>query len=102
MVINHEGKKYKIFKYTVGVFCLISSYLYAYLAAFRIKPEYTLDLNNFGMIVCEFIFTIDFLAKFFLSYTDSHSLKKVEEFNKIVPNYLNNGCFSDMIPLIPL
>ena len=54
------------------------------------------------MIVNEFIFLIDFLTKFFLSFTESNSLKTVEEFNKIVPNYLKNGCLTDMIPLIPL
>jgi hypothetical protein len=73
IVINHKGKKYIMFKFIIRLFCLFSSYLYAYLAAFRIKPEYTLHKNNIlnlMMIVNEFIFLIDFLTKFFLSFTD--------------------------------
>ena len=69
--------------------------MYMYFAAYRF--EIKLKHNLF-----EFVFFIDIIVNCFRSYIDQSSLEVVDDWDKIVHNYLNTTFLIDMIPIIPL
>ena len=81
--------------------CIISSFNYAYIAAFRLHPD--LSENILGLyIFYETIFFIDMVLQFFKEFTSETSSIPVRNLEKISMNYLQNGFAYDFIAILPL
>ena len=102
IVIDHTGSTYIVFNFFVTFCCLISSYMYVAMAAFRIEESNPLMFAM--MILLELVFVGDMCIKFLLSYTPDHSANKKERETgifKIWKHYLTGSFYLDLIPLIP-
>lgn len=106
VLIHHDGAPYLMFKFLVTFNCLISSYLYVYLAAFRLVDSTLQDDPNillFSLVlVFEMLFTLDIIAKFMLTYENPETRVKVVDLGTISKNYFFNKFLWDFIPLMPL
>ena len=65
-VINHTGRIYKFWNKIICYLCLLSSFYFISCAA-NIRLDYRDHWEN---VLCESLFLVDFIAKFFLSYQD--------------------------------
>jgi hypothetical protein len=105
--------------------CILSSFLYAYCAAFRLdvetssyqyetkdedtctvtNPGHFTELNvyyfNLVQVIIEGIFLIDLGFEFILEYTDEATNLPVRDIATISLRYLKGGFIEDAIPLIP-
>ena len=102
IVIDHTGPSYIAFNFFVTFCCLVSSYMYVAMAAFRITESN--PLMFFIMMIFEAIFVCDLCINFLLSYTPEHSSNKKDterDIFKIWMHYLHGSFYLDIIPLIP-
>lgn len=102
--INHESQGYLYFNLIVTVACLLSSYMYVYMAAHRISVESIQDPEAVLMVVFEVIFLIDILVNFMLSYEHETANGRLIEtrVDKIATNYFKSNFIRDLIPVLPL
>ena len=100
IIISNESIAYSIW-FNIYVFCcLISSYFYAYIAAFEMPIPGTF-LYNLNMVF-EAIFAISFLLCFIVDYQPPDSQKPVKDVTKIAMRYIFKGNFVyDFFPLLP-
>lgn len=99
IIISNESVAYQLW-YNLYVFCcLISSYFYAYMAAFTFpeKGDFLFILDN----VFETIFYISFFLCFIVDFQPPDSPKPVKDVSKIAMRYLKGNFIYDVIPLIP-
>jgi hypothetical protein len=98
----------------VVLLCILSSFLYAFYAAFRydadggpinkLKSELSDDqIGYFNTIqaIVEGIFLIDMMIEFVLEFHDDATNTDVRDISIISKRYLKNEFLSDFIPLIP-
>ena len=80
--------------------CLTSSYVYAYMAAFRTANEPGhLESVNYAF---ETLFAISIVMRFFVDYYEEGKQFPVRDLTLIAKNYLRTDFLYDFIPLIPL
>jgi hypothetical protein len=99
IVIDENNRYYLAWKIIVIFLCVISSYFYAYMAAFR-APEPGEDFFSV-MLFFEISFFIDICLKFLVSFTKDGETIPTRDLSKIGWRYLNKGFIFDFIPLIP-
>ena len=82
------------------IMCVVSSYFYAYMAAFKApKPgDYLFHI----MIVFECLFAVDIFLKFLKSFTKDGETMPTIDLAKIAQRYLKGQFLLDFIPLVPL
>ena len=99
-IICQENRAYKAWKGFSIFSSLISSYFYAYMAAFRAP---VLGEQNFTiMLVFELIFLCSMGFKFLNEYTKDGSTNPTRDLKKIAEKYLRSDFIFDLIPLLPL
>ena len=102
LVIDHQGRSYMIFNIITSICCLVSAYIYAFIAAHRVGEDDPM------VIVCniifETVFTLDIATNFLLSFTNvgSGSDFPVRDVVKIAKRYFKGRFFWDLLPIIPL
>lgn len=113
--IDHEGGLYFTFHLLITLIELLSTQFYMYLAAFRIdmNPWIEQDADEikgnrgkfiwmFYLMICiEGVILFNTILKFFLTYMDDATQRKVTDPKKIRNHYLRNGFLMDVIPLLP-
>lgn len=103
LVFSEDNSCYELFSTCISILCLISSYIYLYLATFRNNIT---DENANAYILIECCFLIHMLLQFFKSYraSDEHSTmqKEIRSISMISLNYLRTYFLVDLIPLMPL
>ena len=100
IVISDENKAYKFWVILNMIMCIISSYFYAYMAAFK-KPVPGDNLHHL-MLAFEFFFFTDMTLKFLKSYTKDGETVPTIDLGKIARRYLRGNFALDFIPLIPI
>lgn len=100
IIIGDDNKYYKGWLLFILFVSLISSYFYAYMAAFRApKPG---DSLHYWMIVFESTFLLDMVFKFLKSFTKDGETVPTTDLAKIARRYLRGQFAFDFIPLIPI
>jgi len=94
-IIDHETRSAKAWILMMFMFSIITSFLYAILAAYR-------DPVNIYLQCLELVYIIDMVIKFMTTYIDSKSKKKISDSELISHHYKENGFYRDFIALIPL
>ena len=101
MVIDNRGMVYRAWSIMIVILCVLTSFFYAILGAFKESYEETLDI----VLAMEIIFLIDFLLHFILSFP-INPLNPQSQINTnladIFTNYLQGNLIIDLIPLLPL
>jgi len=101
--IDHRGNLYAVWKYTICICQILSSFMYGYYAAN--KHHFAKDGITFLAVFWEVFFLIDLFINFFLNYfefnpTGGKFLEK--DLSKIATHYYKTTFWSDLIPLIPI
>jgi hypothetical protein len=79
--------------------CIVSSYIYAYMAAFGVAA---LDSTTYAMyIVFEGVFVLSIIKNFTTEYKSDGMSKPIRDAKKIAMRYLNNGFIMDLVMVIP-
>lgn len=101
-VISHLSGMYLIFNFFVTACCLVSSYIYVYMAAFRILQN-DFSMTNFFMYFFEGVFVVDIAVNFMLSYEYMGQYGKEIQRNlfEISNHYVKTTFIKDLIPIIP-
>ena len=82
----------------ICILCLLSSFYFISCCA-NIHLLYDDKWEN---VVCETLFLLDFITKFFLSFQDpKNQSNTVYDLEQIVTNYLNGDFLKELIPLFP-
>jgi hypothetical protein len=102
-VIRKDHLMLKLLDYVVTALCLVSSYFYGLLAAFRYS-DFSGDYAFYFtfMISFESIFLVHMLLKFITEYQVEGEPKPVRDLSKIATNYLHNGLITDIVCIFPL
>lgn len=79
--------------------CIVSSYIYASVAAFKI-PE-TNSATNYLIVSFEVIFVIDMGVQFVLEYKPEDQYNKVRDITKISKRYLKTRFLFDCLAVVP-
>lgn len=80
-------------------FCIFSSYIYAFLAAFKMN-EVSEDMNRL-IYVIEIVFVCSLLKNFLTEYRADGVAKPVRDYKKIATRYLSNGFILDFLMIVP-
>lgn len=86
IIISQDNKAYKLWKFFVVLHSLVSSYFYAYMAAFH-KPLPGSDLFNL-MVYFEFIFFCQIVFKFLEEFTKDGQTTPTRDLTEISTKYL--------------
>lgn len=100
ITISDSNKYYKAWKGFVVLHSLVSSYFYAYMAAFN-SPKPEDDLFKV-MLYFEFIFVCEIIFKFFEEFTKDGQTIPTRSLAEIANRYLKGQFIYDFIPMIPL
>jgi hypothetical protein len=99
IIISKDNKCYSIFNTIEIVIIMISSYYYAYLAAFEtIRPG---DVDFQWMLGFECFFLVSCCLKFLVTYVPDGHIAEVKELSLIVERHFKGDFLVDLIPLIP-
>ena len=93
-----------IFEIIVNVLCLMSSYFYMFLAAFRKEELEDFDTYWGLSIACESIFLASLIAKCFLEFFPDGAgdrSKPEKRWSYILENYARKELIWDIIPILP-
>lgn len=108
VVINHNSGGYLMFNFFVTACCLVSSYIYVFMAAHRIQLEASHAAHQHSatiifMYFFEAIFALDILVSFLLSYEFSGQYgRSIErQLANTVSHYFYGSFLRDLIPVIP-
>lgn len=99
IIISRNSKGLLVWNAIHIIASLISSYMYAYIAAFSVKGGSTF---NEIIITFEIIFFISFCLNFITDYKEEGVSQPVKDAGLISLKYLNTRFIWDFIPLIPL
>jgi hypothetical protein len=98
-VISVENPFYQFWKIMVVLTCIVSSYIYASVAAFKIpEPGSTTDKI---IVSFDVIFVLDILIQFILEYKPEDQFYKVRDLTLIAKRYIRTRFFLDLITVIP-
>ena len=100
IIISELNPLYHIFEVLITMLCLVSSYIYAYIAAFRLHQDMNQTAYKLSYIF-ETMFLIDLILNFFVEYQPEDSKYPVRDMSKIAVHYLQGEFKMDAIPLIP-
>lgn len=100
IIISELNPLYHIFEVLITMLCLVSSYIYAYIAAFRLHQDMNQTAYKLSYIF-ETMFLIDLILNFFVEYQPEDSKHPVRDMSKIAVHYLQGEFKMDAIPLIP-
>ena len=99
LIISHNNSYLDIWEFIHTIFCLTSSYIYAYVANFGLPEEgstlYHLDT------VFEVSFIISIILNFITDYVPDDNLTPVKDFRKIAVRYIKGDFTLHIIPVIP-
>lgn len=95
LVLDHESIYSKIWVFCMFFFSIVTSFLYAILAAYR-------DPVNPYLQSLELVYIIDMATKFLTTYIDNKSKCKIVDSDLITQHYRENGFYRDLLALIPL
>lgn len=100
--INHQGARYLIWNFFVTICCLVSSYIYVAMAAFRTSDRDYPSIIALS-IIFEAVFVLDIIINFMLSYERNDTAAETIEWNilKTFTKYLTTNFYKDFIPVIP-
>jgi len=101
LVIDHKGCFYTIWRPLYVCSCLVSSYVYAYLACFESAHQVT----EFRVLeaVFEGIFFISIIIEFLASYENPNKKgDKIKSVEKSARRYVYGNFIRDLIPVLPL
>lgn len=100
IIIADDNKYYKAFVFFNMWICIISSYIYAYMAAFY-APKAG-DTLYYVSLFFELWFLLDITLKFLKSFTKDGETVPTIDLNQIATRYLKGKFVLDFIPLIPV
>lgn len=95
LLIDHESIWCKIWVLLMFFYSIVTSFLYAILAAYR-------DPVNPYLQSLELVYIIDMATKFLTTFIDTKSKNKITDSDVIVTHYKENGFYRDLLALIPL
>ena len=102
LLISEKNKLYHFFCLIVTISCLISSYIYAYMAAFRLHPDRETKFTTIAALFFELIFVGHMCTQFILEYTPEGSKIPVRDYKMIAMRYMKEGDFAiDLVAIIP-
>lgn len=113
LVISHSSQIYQAFSIFIVLLCILSSFIYAFFAAFRYDTDDSISgkmlfdqdeiviMNNMEVII-EIIFVVDMATKFFVEYREESTNLLVRDISLISIRYIKNEFIMDLIPLLPL
>lgn len=100
IVIDMDNQVYLLWKMFVTTCCVVSSYLYAFIAAFE-NPNPGEMLFNITVFF-ESVFLVSICVNFLVSYEPDGEDYKVKDLTLISQRYLKGQFMFDFIPLVPL
>ena len=100
-IISLENSWYKVFNMVVTLCCLFSSYIYAYIAAFRLHEDLNESILS-SQYIFETIFLLHMILQFFLEFCPESTNVPVIDLKKIAVHYLEGEFKGDMIAILPL
>lgn len=101
VVISQSNKVYVVFNLFDRILCMISTYVYAYISAFRLHSHISKQIFN-TYIFFEIVFFISMISRFFVEFTQSSNGVPCRELKMIVVNYLKGDFKIDFICILPL
>lgn len=99
IIISRDNKGLFIWNGIHIVACLVSSYMYAFLAAFHEKEG---ALFNEIIIAFEIIFFISMCLNFITDYKEEGVNSSITDISRISIRYLKSNFIWDLLPLVPL
>ena len=90
---------YQFWKIFVVLTCIVSSYIYASVAAFKIPDQNS--AINYVIIAFEVIFVIDMGVQFVLEYKPEDQYNKVRDITKISKRYFKTRFLFDSLAIVP-
>jgi hypothetical protein len=101
LIIRNDTQFYLIYNLFQALSCIISSFMYAYLAAFGPKSGGSFNGLEYFDIIFSTIFSIDIFLRFFITYEDN-DCRKVKTIKEIAMNYIKTELIFDIITVLPL
>lgn len=106
VVIDHNSERYLMFNFFVTFCCLVSSYIYVYMAAHRIQMESSEDPLSptvFLVYFFEGVFALDIGVNCLLSFeqTSQYGTYIETSVGAIASHYLYSTFYKDFLPIIP-
>lgn len=101
IVISQNNKAYVMFNLFDKILCVLSTYTYSYIAAFRLHNRMLIEIYN-TQYFFESVFLISMISNFFVEFTVSSSGTPCRDLKLIALNYLKNDFKMDFIALLPL
>ena len=97
-IISRKGKCHSYLRFINISLCLISSYIYVWMACFGDDP---LGLSFKLMIVFEGMFFIMMICNFVTDFTRNGENIACDDLEEIAVNYIQSDFLTDLIPLLP-
>lgn len=96
MIISKDNSFYQLEQFLMTFLCIISSYLYAYIACFQVQ-----DHDNWE-IIFESLFAADVLLTFFVEISPIvNTDPPIRNFTKIAERYFQGTLLYDILTLVP-
>lgn len=99
LVISREGTFFNYWSSFITLICIISAYIYMFIAAFNI-PEKN-STNDYLDSVFNGVFLIDCGLRFFVDYKDRKLDQTIRKQPELAMNYLRTDLFYDSITTVP-
>ena len=101
-MIRENNPFYLFFNFIVSCLCIVSSYIYLYMASLRYPTD--LDETKEEMLIIyifESIFLVHMLLQFIKEYRLEDKNEVITQLLEIIINYIKTGFLIDLIPLLP-
>jgi len=95
-VIKVDSPLYQFWKIFVVFIYIISSYIYAYIAAFGKDKQI-----EYIVLFFEIIFAMDIIVQFLLEFKPEDQYNKVRDITEIAKRYIKSRFLVDAIAMIP-
>jgi hypothetical protein len=100
-IISTSNRLYKVWQAITICMCLISSYIYINIAAFRMHGYEDEQVTEI-FLTFEIFFFIDMIMQFFIERIPQGHTKPIRELEKIAMIYLKGDFIIDIIAICPL
>lgn len=100
-VISSQSKVLKVWQIFITFLCIISSYIYINIAAFRVHKYEDEEVTELYLIF-ESFFLLDIIVQFFVERIPEGHIKPIRELEKLALIYLRGDFIEDFITILPI
>lgn len=101
-IVSRRNRLYKCWEVIITILCLISAYIYANIAAFRMHPVRDERHINDIYAAFESLFLFDMVLQFFVEFVPEGQTRPIRNLERIAMNYFRNDFLLDFIAILPL